>query len=216
MPLLTKKEFANLCNMPTKSLAIYIQRGKVISKNEYIDANLDANQSFIQKYSVKKEDRVAPIPIIKEKKEVVVKTITPALENYIENILVTQKSEGQSYTESERQLKYLDTLKREKEIERLQIDIDKKKGVVVPSDLIKPIFLQHNQYIITEFKNAADEIIRIFSKKKSLSVNEVAEIKGEMVSCINLSVDKASLASINSIDNIILDYSQTKQVGEHG
>lgn len=56
-------------------------------------------------------------------------------------------------TNSTKKLKYLDTIKRTKEIEKLQIEIQKKKGEVVPVELIKPVILQHNQSILTEFKN---------------------------------------------------------------
>lgn len=198
MALLTKKEIAELCGLETKNLSVYITRGKVIvGKNDLIDTNVDKNKSFIEKRKGKISDvKIQTTTVIESK--------------------VSEQSEGQSYTESERQLKYLDTIKRQKEIEKLDIEIQKKRGEVVPSELIKPVFLQHNQSIITEITNRCDEFIRIFSKKRTLTVNEVAEVRGEVVSWVNESMNKAILASIKSVENIITEHSEKKGVGEHG
>lgn len=198
MALLTKKEIAELCGLETKNLSVYIMRGKVIvGKNDLIDTNVDKNKSFIEKRKGKISDvKIQTTTVIESK--------------------VSEQSEGQSYTESERQLKYLDTIKRQKEIEKLDIEIQKKKGEVVPSELIKPVFLQHNQSIITEFKNATDEIIRIFSKKRSLTVEEVAEIKGETTETINNAINKATFSTIKSVESIVSEHQDKKNVGEHG
>lgn len=198
MALLTKKEIAELCGLETKNLSVYITRGKVIvGKNDLIDTNVDKNKSFIEKRKGKISDvKIQTTTVIESK--------------------VSEQSEGQSYTESERQLKYLDTIKRQKEIEKLDIEIQKKKGEVVPSELIKPVFLQHNQSIITEFKNATDEIIRIFSKKRSLTVEEVAEIKGETTETINNAINKATFSTIKSVESIVSEHQDKKNVGEHG
>ena len=86
----------------------------------------------------------------------------------------------------------------------------------MPSELIKPVFLQHNQSILTEYKNATDEIIRIFSKKRSLTVDEVAEIKTDLVKTINNAINNAIIISSKSIDSIISDHSDKRGIGEHG
>ena len=202
MALLTKKEVADLCGLETKNLSVYITRGKVVvGENDLIDSTVDKNRAFIEK---------------RKNKTVNIQIQTPTvLESKIPQ-QPTEKSEGQTYTESERQLKYLDTIKREKEIEKLEIEIQKKKGEVVPSELIKPVFLQHNQSILTEITNRTDEFVRIFSKKKSLTVNEVAEMRGELTSWINESMNKAILSSIKSVESIIEEHQLKKSVGEHG
>lgn len=208
MALLSKKEFAAACGIKTNTLSVQIMRGKVICENELIDSNNEKNKFFLEKQSSRKQE-----PVEKQEKtsiEIVKQSIIPD-NTPLKDV---ESNEGQSYTESERQLKYLDTLKRRKEIEKLEIDIQKKRGEVVPSELIKPVFLQHNQSIITEFKNATDEVIRIFSKKKSLTINEVAEIKGELIQSINVAIGKATLASVKGVESIILNHSEKRGVGE--
>lgn len=202
MALLSKIELCEMCNVKPKDFSIYVKRGNIILKDELIDSNNEINKKFIEK----RKSRFANIqtPVVIESKPI------------IQQSQPQEQSEGQSYTESERQLKYLDTIKRQKEIEKLDIEIQKKRGEVVPSDLIKPVFLQHNQSIITEITNRCDEFIRIFSKKRSLTVNEVAEVRGEVVSWVNESMNKAILASIKSVENIITEHSEKKGIGEHG
>lgn len=182
----SKKTFCRLVGIETKSLSVYAKRNKVVIIDDLIDSEKEINKAFIEKKLSKLSRKNLP------------ESPAPIVDINIEDI-----HEGQSYTESERQLKYLDTLKRSKEIEKLDIDIQKKRGEVVPSELIKPVFLQHNQSILTEFKNATDEIIRIFSKKKSLSVNEVAEIKSEIVNVINGTMNKAIANTVNSLGEVI-------------
>lgn len=202
MSLHTKNEFCELCNLPAKSLAVYILRGKVVlNKQKLIDDTIDKNRAFLEKHRSKSgqtEPKQKQIVDFKEKS-------TQDTE---------ETSTGQSYTESERQLKYLDTIKRQKEIEKLDIEIAKKRGEVVPSELIKPVFLQHNQSILTEFKNGIDEILRVFAKKSSLSVNQIAELKGEMVQIINHSVNKAIVTSENSVEVIISEHAEKRGVGQ--
>lgn len=212
MALHSKKQFADLCGIATNNLSVQIARGKVIVVNDLIDDTLEKNKSFFEKRASKKpanSNQNASSETNTSK--ISVESVVKLPQNPNELIA---PSENQSYTESERQLKYLDTLKRQAEIEKLSLDLAKKKGEVIPSELVKPVFLQHNQSIITEFKNVSDEVIRMFAKKKSLTVNEVAEITGELTSCINNAMNKATTATVNAIDSIVNDFAEKKGVGE--
>jgi uncharacterized protein YjgD (DUF1641 family) len=212
MALHSKKQFADLCGIATNNLSVQIARGKVIVVNDLIDDTLEKNKSFFEKRASKKpanSNQNASSETNTSK--ISVESVVKLPQNPNELIA---PSENQSYTESERQLKYLDTLKRQAEIEKLSLDLAKKKGEVIPSELVKPVFLQHNQSIITEFKNVSDEVIRMFAKKKSLTVNEVAEITGELTSCINNAMNKATNATVNAIDSIVNDFAEKKGVGE--
>lgn len=203
MPIVDKKEFSKLCGKPVNKLWTYIDRGKIILLGDgKLDTNDPRNRAFLEKWAARTDTKTE----IQDPAVIESKIQLPAPE----------QSEGQSYTESERQLKYLDTIKRQKEIEKLEIEIQKKKGEVVPSELIKPVFLQHNQSIITEFKNATDELIRIFSKKRSLTVEEVAEIKGEATETINNAINKATFSTVKAVESIVLEHQDKKNVGEHG
>lgn len=208
MAIYQKKEFSELCGIKRNDIAIYIKRRKVVlNNNDLIDTENTVNMSFLEKRLslIKKQTLSEPRQ----------KSVTEIKKNTTDNTHEPEEtSTGQSYTESERQLKYLDTIKRQKEIEKLDIEIAKKRGEVVPSELIKPVFLQHNQSILTEFKNGIDEILRVFAKKSSLSVNQIAELKGEMVQIINHSVNKAIVTSENSVEVIISEHAEKRGVGQ--
>ena len=222
MPLYTKKEFANICKLKTKELSVYISRNKVVVEQDFIDSENDVNKIFIEKREVcflpPKEDVVIsnenPYKNISKKEKKTPKKEVESENNQDDE--VEGSSDVPTLHKSTILLKHLDTVKRGKEIEKLQIEIQKKKGEVVPVELIKPVILQHNQSILTEFKNAGDEILRIMSKKYSFSVEDLAFCKGEFVKTINNSMSKAIFATTKSIDSIIQSHIEKKGVGEHG
>lgn len=211
---------------------------------EMIDTENETNKALIEQIQAKKGENVAKVvKKLQKQTETVQKnventlkmpnpsTILPKipsfqpkidLNNANSNKEVSEKhseednNDTPTLTNSTKKLKYLDTIKRTKEIEKLQIEIQKKKGEVVPVELIKPVILQHNQSILTEFKNAGDEILRIMSKKYSFSIEDLAFCKGEFVKTINNSMSKAIYATTKSIDSIIQNHIEKKGVGEHG
>lgn len=213
MARLTKKEFGELCGIAEKNVYTYIQRGNVLMGDDgYIDTNADKNVLFVQKRQSKKSiNEVAAaqqLPKYAQKSK-----SYEEIENEGEDS--DEDSNGiPSLTTSERKKKHLETIKIAQEIELLKLREEKLKGIVVPSELIKPLFLQHNQSIVSEFKNTADEIIRAIGKRKSLNANEMAEIKGELVKIINVSIGKATKASVKAVDIIINDFSDTRGKGE--
>lgn len=211
---------------------------------EMIDTENETNKALIEQIQAKKGENVAKVvKKLQKQTETVQKnventlkmpnpsTILPKipsfqpkidLNNANSNKEVSEKhseednNDTPTLTNSTKKLKYLDTIKRTKEIEKLQIEIQKKKGEVVPVELIKPVILQHNQSILTEFKNAGDEILRIMSKKYSFSIEDLAFCKGEFVKTINNSMSKAIFVTTKSIDSIIQSHIEKKGVGEHG
>jgi len=223
MALYDKKEFAELCKVNTRYLSVQISRGKVIlDKHDKIDTENSVNKFYVEKI-YGRMDLVPKKPFTAAKPaKPIAKVLSDEedqeddedVELTMEDLLADPNRKNLDYPELERIYKFLQGKKIEKDIEKNQLEIEKKKGIVVPSELIKPVFLQHNQFIVTEFKNAADEVIRIISKKKSLSVNEQAEIRGELVKTINESINKATLASIKNVTNLITDFSDKRGVGE--
>jgi hypothetical protein len=204
MAIYPQKEFAALVGMPTGRLTIYANRGKVIIENKTIDTSIDKNEAFLEKYKIKNDQKEIK-PSLKKNKIV---------QTEKENNFPVDPSPDQKYSESERQLKYLDTLKRKMEIEKIEIENAKKRGEVIPSALLKPVILQHNQSIVTQFKIAVDDLIRIFGTVMSLNTNDIAEIRGKCYEAINHSVDKASENTVNSIKTIIIEYSNKRGIGE--
>lgn len=204
MAIYSKKEFAEKCNMPTKNLAVYVQRKQIVlGKKGTIDDTNEVNRLFLQKREAKGKVKAAR------------KALTQVKTNDEEDAEEMEDAGIPSLTVSTQRLKHLDALKRENEIKKQEFELAKKKGEVIPIELMKPVVTQHNQSIVVEFKNAVDEIIRIISKRKSLSIEEIAEIKGESVQAINGAIGRATTVTVSSIDKVLVDYKNKREVGEH-
>lgn len=244
MPLFTKKQFAEYLGIENKHISVYHKRNKIeydySTDKEMIDTENETNKALIEQIQAKKGENIPKTAKkqVKEPKKVEntlkipnptaflpkIPSFQPKIDlnntnsnkEVSENHTEEENNDTPTLTNSTKKLKYLDTIKRTKEIEKLQIEIQKKKGEVVPVELIKPVILQHNQSILTEFKNAGDEILRIMSKKYSFSVEDLAFFKGELVKTINNSMSKAIYATTKSIDSIIQSHIEKKGVGEHG
>jgi len=203
MAIYSKDEFLEACGLQSKHWSTYVERKQIVpDKKGNVDVALDLNKTFLEKRQAKTKNAGS-------------KTSTGANIKTVEN--KNNASDGvPELSTSQKKLKHLDTIKRTKEIAKLEIEIAKRRGEVVPAELMKPIVLQHNQHMIMEFKNAVDEFIRIFSKRKALTVEEIAEIKGESVTAINGAVKRATDATVKSLTAVIINHQDKKAVGEHG
>lgn len=207
MAIFSKKEFATACGIATNYLAVNIKRGKVILNDQgLIDTSNERNQAYYEKNKVVGVELPA---IVQQKQPVSNKEL---LEDDATSLIDLSKIP--SYNTSEKVLKYLDTQKREKEVEKLTIEIQKKKGEVVPSELIKPVFLQHNQYILMEMKNADEEMLTMIEHKYDISSEDVAFIRSEWTKRRNTCITNAINASIKGISSIVNEFTEKKGVGQ--
>lgn len=209
MPIYTKKEFAQLIGKTTKDLAVYIGRGKVNLTNDgKIDTSDLKNANFYQVYSAKSELKAEAPPVIRRPKKVIIE------DEEIPEPDFAFDSDIPAYAVSEQKLKYLDTLKREKEIEALELKNQKIKGEVVPADLIQPILLQQNRNMMIEIKNGMEEVLRSVAKRFDLTLADVADYRKQITYTINDSAKKAIENSKKALVSILNDYSETRGRGE--
>lgn len=218
MALHSKKDFAELCGLPTKNLATYIGRGKVIiGEGDLIDDKNSINKIFLEQRKSKASEQqvinhIKQYPTAKEKEDLV--TPSPDEDDDDESggrIHVAGKMDTAKALEK---LAYFRAEKTERETIRLDLDIQKKRGEVIPSDMVKPIFVRHNQFILTNFKNATDDILARFAKYKELEPEYVAELRGEMIAVINRAVADSVKMSIESVEDIVNEYKVKRGVGE--
>lgn len=197
---MTLKDFAELCDMPVKNIYTYIHRGQVVlGKNDEVDPDLPQNKTFLLKRKSKQPKQPA-----KEKVKVLASDDD-------EN---DDSEETMPLDKSTELLQYRKALKAGLEIAKLELDIQKKRGEVIPSELIPPVILQHNQSIITAMKNEFDEWLRNHAKKYDLGTNEIAEIRTQAVGWINNGMTKATAMSVRAVENIVRDYQEKRGVGE--
>lgn len=235
MALLTATEFAKLCIIPRTSLPSYETRDKVIptgsGKSKMFDTENPTNALFIQMQKAKQTseeeeaeiiNRIKKYPAATEKVEAAPDTThTDAFNKILAEVDEAEKAVGKSrngnipkYEDSVQLLKYLDTLKREREIALLTIKEQTQKGEVIPTALIQPVLFQHNHYILTEFKHTIEEILREFAKMKSLDPEEHANLKGIMTNRVNAAMEKGTQNTISTVESIVKDFTLQRAVGE--
>lgn len=185
-----------MCGIESKNLSVYIKRGKVfVTGDDRIDGSDPRNIAFLQKHSKGQ----AP------QQEVSVNKINNSTEN--------TQPDG-NYAELDRQKLAAQVEKLNQEVRLLKIKEEKLKGQVVPSEVIMPIFLQHNQSILTSVKNESDDFVRLFAKKRDLTGDEVSKIKGDLVEWFNRAMNSASNLSKTAIADVVKNFAVTKGVGE--
>ena len=212
MAYLSKKEFAEVCILKTKDLSNYIKRGKVIVRtDELIDTDTDVNKAFIENRRAKMDVALADPEIASDK---------PGASRRMGQILGGDKPEKvddtglMSVVIADRHYKHHLAIKTERAAELDRLKIEKAKGIVVPSEPIIPIFLQHNQHILQEQKNADEEMLSLFAHKYGISSADTAHIRGEWVKRRNAAVQKATDATKKAIPALINDYSEKRGVGQ--
>ena len=202
MSNLNKKDFASLCGMTTNKLSVYIKRNKVIiDKNGFFDTNNELNSLFIKKNNIEKP-----------------------IENSETEQTGTQKKEENTSSTANKRDSLLDLEKEKKvaDIKKLEIETrisllkeEKLMGSAMPIEMVKTIISTLSKSFIGEFKNGADEIIRMLVKTKSYDHKEVAEIRGQLSKIINSAMSKSLSTAKKDMKVISENYSETSGVGEH-
>ncbi|MFA6057278.1 MAG: hypothetical protein WC756_03700 [Taibaiella sp.] len=222
------KEFASLIGLEARHISTYIKRGSIVADvvTQMIDSTDPTNKLLIEKRKGKQTEKQLVAELAKigatdndpdfAGVNIADDTHTARLRELVEKAAADGQDKAgiPGYETSVRLLKYLDTVKRKEEIEFLQLKKDKMKGAMVPSELMQPIIKQHNQSMVTEFKNAGDNFIRVFAQKKAMTGEEMATVKGEFTKIINEAMVKATTMTIKSIAAVINEFAETKSRGE--
>lgn len=227
MALLTKKEFAERCGITIKNLATYVTRHKVIYTkaerrgDERVNDAIEPNCSFLAYHAGKKylkpKKEVPPKklmvtrpPTIKEM--LPVEMVAPTYKDEVEDEELPPGAAEYAGLDAKKVAKQIE--KMEKEIEKLTLGNSKAKGQVVPIHLMDSVFLQERQSILMEAKNALQDILSIFGKKRDLTAYERADISAEFTDRLNEMMKRAAAVTEKAIDVIVREFSNKRAVGE--
>lgn len=225
MAVFTKKEFAFECGMSDTAFRQYIKRLKVsVNFDNKIDTSETINKEFLEKWKKKKTEKAGrPIPQVERDddvqyaREVKVKQIEPE---------GGQEEIGQLDLFSEDELKKLPQWALEKiqrvvmiqksaeERDLLKIKKDKIHGVVIPTELVKNLFAQHNKSVLVEFSNSVDIIVTKFSKKMKLTNEQQTDIRRDLIYEINLASNKAIDQTKKDLKTVIKQSTEARAKGE--
>lgn len=216
MPLYTRAKFAELCGCTTGNLTNYIKRGKVVLSGDYVDDDYPLNRDFLEHRRGKTLAKSNKKDTVKPK----IKAPVPPDPDPIGNIIPPddddddlQEGDQSTGTLIKAKLK-AEILKKHREIALLKLREDKLNGEIIPIDVIKDLFAQHNKSIAVQVKNTIENIITMFAKTANLNVNQIAELRGRALQEINTGVDKAIYETRKSLKKIRDMHSQKKEIGE--
>jgi len=200
MSNLSKKDFAALCGMPTNKLAVYIKRNKVVvDKNGFFNTKNELNSLFIAKNNKDKPEEKPKKTRERKAEEGEIDIDLNKME-----LLGLEKEKKRSEIEKQKVELRLSLLKEEKMM-----------GSAMPIEMVKTIVATLSKSFINEFKNGADEIIRMLVKTKSYNHKEVAEIRGSLSKIVNSAMSKSLSTAKKDMKVISENYSETRGVGEH-
>ena len=216
MAKLSKKEFAEMCGMETNKFSVYVQRRKVvIGEDGLIDTNYHVNKAFIAKHANKSGFTPPKETTQRQPRRVSVPTDDDMFAGISDEELAQYAGDGSimSLEQSEQRYKHFLALRTEKASELEQLKIEKAKAEVIPHGVIAPLFLYHNQSILTKGKEFVDKILIDWARRFDVPIDEIAKTRTVFYAGLNEWIDEATNLSIKGVDNIVKDYAIKKGIG---
>jgi hypothetical protein len=206
MALLSRKEFEAMCGLKGKHFSTYKNRGKiVVLENGMIDTADALNASFIQKTATH-ISQLPPEPITEAKPFQL--TLPDGAGTTVDLTRIP------AYSTSETLLKYLDTQKREEEIKKLRLDLEKKRGEVVPVEPLDHLIFRFKQYILTQQKITNEAFLNEVTHKYTVTPEDMAYFRGFFIKGLNAAITEATEAFLRDLDTVLSEFSVKKSVGE--
>ena len=218
MALYTPKDFADLLGCTLANISTYKSRGKVrinVDKNLYDDQD-PVNAAFIVKRQAiirqTVQDAGADIHV----------PASPALLEEVNSANAANKNRKKApfgagadeLVELEIEVKRNYAKKLEADTKHRNIQIEKLRGILIPTELVKMTFLRHNQSLLTAFSQALDNHLVEIAALANLSNKQVADSRSELTKTLNEAIKNATTASVKDIKNIVSEYSITRGKGE--
>lgn len=225
MALLTAKEIAQRIGMAPKQIYTYRDRGKlVVGERGLYDTAHPTNAAFLSKYVSKfetkqeiqsildentddgDEPQPAKQPAAKKKKDKKEDDTTEddPTKGFSLRLLTAELLKKERSAEQAQLL-----------LQKTQLELDKKRGEVVPSAAVTPLFQSHNRNIIFEFKNFTDELLRQLASAHDINLEEQAKWRKYLTDGINKAISKSVDSTIAQLDDIISEFAVKRGVGEH-
>lgn len=223
MALLSRTELANQTGRTLAYLKVYEKRGKIIfqkdvnGKETIFDTNAPVNKEiflkwtneFLDKFKNGSEEEVKNAPNVKITRKILTN------QNKGEDKNNTSEPTPIEVTRLlDQQKKTIEIQKAQYDLEILRQKLEKQQGLVIPVELVMPLFAQHTKNILNEYRNTNERLITTIAAKFKLNNSQIAELKMWTNREINLAGDRALEETKNNISSIQHNYSQKRGKGE--
>ena len=197
--ILSKKELADMCNMPTNALAVYIKRNQIHVENDMIDSNHPINVKFIAK---KQQQKANPLPKVKEPKPIKPK---PAPQTDTEDSEPMDENEPTSLLEIEKAMQKAKLRRQINGDTKEKIIIQKLLGALVDVDVVQQLVTEVGKSITIEFRAVLDSFINQIAFKHQVDNVEVSGYRKHGVFVINKAYEDAIEKAKKKVEDIVAD-----------
>lgn len=227
MAVLSRKEFALMCNIDVKKLNVYVSRKKVIvtpDKSGIDTANV-INKTFIDKWRSK--DVISNTPIAAtmirkkrevKKKEVAVKNIevhvTPKETIQQKKDREKQNNESEKIHSLDLRKKKAEVLKIEREAEIKLLDIIKKNGEALPTDFVVRMVTVLIREMLAKFDSSTIRVAGKFCDIVGADRNLLVRVNEDLNYEMQKIIDDAEKDCKHQIKMAIKEYSIQRGKGE--
>lgn len=135
-------------------------------------------------------------------------------ENDIDNDLGTDDNDILDYHESEKKKKHYDAIVSQRNSEKLKLEIEKKKGEVVPVSPIENLVFQFKQHVLTQGKIAYQAFLNEIGHKYSITAPDMAYYRGYFIKALNNSANEATEAFVRDLERVLNEFAVKKGVGQ--
>ena len=214
----SKKEFAQLCKQETKYLSVQISRGKVYVENDEIDDKHPTNKAYLEKIYGRMDFVPKDQPEQQKKHSPSTDAVTSKLSDLSDDDIkaALENTKGMDYPTLERLYKYLQGEKLKGDIEKNKIDIEKKRGEVIPVSPIESLVYQALQYVLTQMKIAYEKSLIEIAHKYEIPAEDIAAYRGNNITLLNNAVASANSLFIGDLGKNLSAFTVKKSIGEHG
>lgn len=214
MARFSRKEFAEKCSMPPKTLEVYISRGKVICSGKFIDDTNLANADFVKKHlekakaKLKEEFDSGKMDEVRE--EVFIEKPVPQ-KSFLPNINTKSESKFTKY-DYEKEKAALVNEKLSEEVEILKEKKQRIQGVTIPKEPVVLAFRFNFKNFSRTIKSAIENLVTRY--EKNFTPEQFAAIRSDIVKEINHAQTIAVAQSKKNIAEIISMVMDKKEKGE--
>lgn len=181
---------------------------------DLVDTSIPQNEAFMLKCKAKAVKNGKDVGAVKSegKRSTTKKEGKPAPDP---KVLREQRERQDALYNLDMEKKAIDIRKAKRESELLEARQQKLNGELIPTELIKTLFVQHTENIKTAYTDGSENLIVILAQRKQMSSTEVSELKKDFIGIINKAIDGAIDTTKRTLNNIIKEYSQKRGVGQH-
>jgi hypothetical protein len=203
--LLTRKEIASLINKSPQYIGVQIDRGHLVEKNKRIDTDNQKNKAFLSKFITKE--------VIKEQEKEKQKPVD--IDNSDSSLDIINEPKKVNQANIDFILKQHDLKLKIVNIEKGNLDLDKKKGKLIEIQAAKDIMQRSVVVLSSQYRQNSKQFIIELSAKYNIPDIDLAGIQKQFDITINKAVSESIVLIKKECEIVVSEYSQTLNVGEH-